>query len=292
MTAFTNIARQAPRQVYFNSDSTEFLIDSGASYHIWSNRRAFTTYRNYSKEEQDAEVVLGITGPTTPKGVGQIQLRLEDDVGHIHQFTINDVRYLPQAPTNVLVPQMFAQQRASEGDLAARCIIDRNSLTLEWTANDGTPATKYIPLTKSNIGICRTAPGHTNFAAFAQCFPNFALPAPYVSDNEGDEGDMSVTGLDDETPRKSPLTMDFPTNSNVIPPNSADNDPPLRRSDERLLMEYHERLGHYPFALLKLLALNNVIPRKLAKCLLQNALAAYTARRTGNLGAHTSKKGK
>ena len=44
-------------------------------------------------------------------------------------------------------------------------------------------ANKYIPLNKSNVGICFTASGYKQFRAFAALC---GMPAMFISDNEMD----------------------------------------------------------------------------------------------------------
>ena len=169
-----------------------------------------------------------------------------------------------------MVPQVFVWQGREEGDTKARCSIDDMSIELEWLSTKDQKVSKYVPLNKNNVGMCFTAPGFRRFRAFMA----LAMPANPVSDSE-DEDDPERPPPDpppndeDQEPqpihpiRSSPskgVTTDFTTDPNVLPPIVEDE--PLLRSDQDLLMQYHERLGHCSFQQLKQLAEKGVIPKR------------------------------
>ena len=52
----------APHQTKFDTDSQKFLIDSGASAHIWNRRKDFISYRVLSPKERKNDQVLGVSG--------------------------------------------------------------------------------------------------------------------------------------------------------------------------------------------------------------------------------------
>ena len=100
----------APHQIKFDTDSQKFLIDSGASAHLWNRRKDFIYYRSLSPQERKNDQVLGVSGEAVaPQGIGSIRLRIEDDFNDIHTIHLHDVQYLPEAPINIFVPQVFSQ---------------------------------------------------------------------------------------------------------------------------------------------------------------------------------------
>ena len=253
-------SEHAPHQINFDTDSQKFLIDSGASAHIWNRRKDFISYRVLSPQERKNDQVLGVSGETVaPQGIGSIRLRIEDDLNDIHTIHLHDVQFLLEAPINIFVPQVFSQQRQAEGDSNASCSISADSITLQWTGENGKHANKYVPLNKSNIGICFTASGYKQFRTFAALC---GMPATFISD---DEEDKPTNSLADKPPRSESegVTTDLMVNPTVIP--SDDQDEPLLKSDQAALMRLHERLGHCSFAQLKQMAEQGIIPRKLAK---------------------------
>ena len=129
MTSMQDSA-SAPRQIKFDTDSQKFLIDSGASAHLWNRRKDFIYYRSLSPQERKNDQVLGVSGEAvSPQGIGSIRLQIEDDLNDIHTIHLHDVRYLPEAPINIFVPQVFSQRRQAEGDSKASCSISENART-------------------------------------------------------------------------------------------------------------------------------------------------------------------
>ena len=146
--------RPMTQQTLFDTDAYKFLIDSGASTHMWNQRKDFISYKVLSKEEQKKEQVIGISGDMIqPFGVGSVCQQVEDDLNEQHTIELHNVMHMPDAPINILVPQVFIQQCQSEGDALANCSISATGITLEWLADSGTTVTKYNPLNQSNVGI-------------------------------------------------------------------------------------------------------------------------------------------
>ena len=62
-----------PHQIKFDMDLQKFLIDSGASAHIWNRCRDFVSYRVLSPQERKNDQVLGVSGEVVaPQGIGSI----------------------------------------------------------------------------------------------------------------------------------------------------------------------------------------------------------------------------
>ena len=280
MNSVKDLARETPLQPVFDTDAHKFLIDSGASTHLWSRCQDFSSYRCLSREEQEQDKVLGVNGKTIkPIGIGTVLLKIKDDLNHVHALEIQDVRHMPEIPLNIFVPQAFIQQRQSEGDSVASCSINATGIILKWMSESGWEVSKYVPLNRSNIGIAFTASGYKNFKAFAAMF---AMPATYVSDDEEDETVPSPSlneqptcstspsphedpvGSPSEGVMRSPskgVTTDFKADPHLIP---QEPDAPLMASNQALLMAYHEQLGHTSFAQLQELVKQGIIPKKLA----------------------------
>ena len=270
MNSVQELAREVPLQPVFDTDARKFLIDSGASAHLWNRRQDFSSYHRLSRQEQEQDKVLGVNGKTIkPIGIGTVLLKIEDDLNHVHTLEIQDVRHMLDIPLNIFVPQAFIQQRQSEGDSVASCSMNATGITLKWMSESGKEASKYVPLNRSNISITFTAPGYKNFRAFAALF---AMPATYVSDDEDDDP-VPMQSLDEQPIQTDPkcpssegathspsegVTMDFHTDPHLIP---QEPDAPLLASDQALLMTYHEQLGHTSFAQFRSLPNKVLSPR-------------------------------
>ena len=265
--------RHSPHQIKFDTDSQKFLIDSRASTHLWNRHKDFISYRSLLPQERKNDQVLGVSGQAVaPQGIGSVRLRVEDDLNDIHTIHLHDVRYLLEVPINIFVPQVFSQQHQSEGDSKVSCSISADAISLQWTGEDGNIAHKYVPLNKSNVGICFTASGYKQFRAFATLC---GMPATFISDDEADgpiqaPDDVPITMTPSETPMDQPqrsvskgVTTDLTVNPTIIPPD--DQDEPLLKYEQTALMRLHEHLGHCSFAQLKQMAEQGIIPRKFAK---------------------------
>ena len=246
---------RAPHQIKFDTDSQKFLIDSGTSAHLQNRHKDFIYYHSLSPQERKNDQVLGVSGEAVaPRDIRSIRLRIEDELNDIHTIHLHDVQYLLEAPINIFVPQVFSQQCQAEGDSKASCSISANSISLQWTGENGKQTNKYVPLNKSNVGICFMASGYKQFRAFAALC---SMPATFISDDETDEptnppaeGPIMMTPSNaptDKPPRSESegVTTDFTVNPRVIPPDNQDE--PLLKSDQAALMRLHEQLGHCPF---------------------------------------------
>ena len=167
---------------------------------------------------------------------------------------------------------MLSQQCQSEGDSKASCSISTDTISPQWTRENGNIANKYVSLNKSNIGICFTASGYKQFRAFtALC----GMPTTFILDDEMDEPiqapvdapiKMTPSNIPMDQPQRSVsegVTTDFMVNPTIIP--SDDRNEPLLESDQAALMQLHEQLGHCSFAQLKQMAEQGIIKRKFTK---------------------------
>ena len=64
MTLVKQGTLQPPQQAIFNLDSNKFLINSGASMHMWHRRKDYISDHPLTKEEQTHDQVLGVSSAT------------------------------------------------------------------------------------------------------------------------------------------------------------------------------------------------------------------------------------
>ena len=263
----------APRQIKFDTDSQKFLIDSGASAHLWNRRKDFIYYRSLSPQERKNNQVLGVSGEAvSPQGIGSIWLRMRmTSTTSTQSISMTSGTY--QKPQSTSSFRRCSPNNAKPRETPKQVVPSQpDSIFLQWTSENGKQANKYVPLNKSNVGICFTASGYKQFRAFAALC---GMPATFISDDETDkltnppaEGPIMMPPSD--TPADKPphsesegVTTDFMVNPAVI--SSDDQNKPLLKSDQAALMRLHEQLGHCSFTQLKQMAEQGIIPRKLAK---------------------------
>ena len=110
MTSVTQGALQAPQQAILDLDSYQFLIDSGASTHMWNRRKDFILHHPLNKEEQTCDQVLRVSSTAIlPMGIGTIQIKVDDDLNNAHMWLLHDARHLPNAPLIIFVPWELIQ---------------------------------------------------------------------------------------------------------------------------------------------------------------------------------------
>ena len=132
----------APHQIKFDTDSQKFLIDSGASAHLWNRRKDFIYYRSLSPQERKNNQVLGVSGEAVaPQGIGSIRLRIEDDLNDIHTIHLPNRRLYQElwsALTN-FNPLFRASYPLQYGNLWSESIeVCRCSWTTQVTSRTST----------------------------------------------------------------------------------------------------------------------------------------------------------
>ena len=291
MTAVAfNAARQAPRFCRFDSDSYDLVVDSGASCCMTPYKKDFLpgTY------EETTEPVHGL-GAGTAIGKGTVRFHIDDDNGKRHAFDVEETMHVPELPERLFCPQHWSQVMfKTRPDLADSGVDNKhNGQIMYWTESDGTDYTRFIPYTGSNIGVIGCQHGFDNFRCYAANTAFNAFNANYITDDEYDSDDETVPTSEPATKlipasegaaasaseggpssgtklRDTPISTDFshvPTpKPDVVPTDEQSKDKPLMQSDQRLFMEYHERLGHLSWEILRVLAATGLIPKKLAKC--------------------------
>ena len=71
-----HVRTSPPHQIKFDTDSQKFLIDSGASAHLWNQHKDFISYHALSPQERKNDQVFGVSGEAIPpQGIGSIWLR-------------------------------------------------------------------------------------------------------------------------------------------------------------------------------------------------------------------------
>jgi hypothetical protein len=88
----------------FDTDSSFWVCNNSAMGHICNNKRLFT-------DELVPSIFEGgsATGIFTPTLMGTVTLRITDDEGAKHSFTLKNVNYLPNSPVNILSLRCLAE---------------------------------------------------------------------------------------------------------------------------------------------------------------------------------------
>ena len=77
-----------------NSDSAEWILDSGATYHVCPNRAWFSSFEKLD----GCYTVMGDDHPCNIEGMGTVRIKMEDGIVR----ELKEVRYVPQLKRNLI----------------------------------------------------------------------------------------------------------------------------------------------------------------------------------------------
>jgi hypothetical protein len=281
LSASTTTARTA-RKGDFDTDSRKLLIDNCATASITNNINDCNTTPVPIKR-----TVKGIGGLLQTQVYSTtIKWDIEDDDGKKHEILLPKSFYIPTSPSRLLSPQHWARTARDTYPLprGTRCITYDTAVELQW---DQRKYKRTIPLDTrgSNVAELTTASGYDQFNSFCTLAGQVdyinddsnpvALEANIIEDDTEDNTDMyQDTDLDDEHPeqyfptRDIPLTTDFPIDgpNQGMPTIIPDEEDIIIQDESAELLRYHHRTGHTPMSKLQEMALQKMIPSRLAKC--------------------------
>ena len=286
--------RRAPGR--FDSDSDPIGVNSHTSKCMASKPYLFEDL-HLNKDKGQVNV---ISDGLEIEGKGTFKFNIMNDEGKQHTISIANSLYVPKMRRCLLSSQHWAQEARDKQtwmELKRQWPYD---CVLNWRG--GKKAIPHHSL--ANVPVFYTASSLTSYRAFAATFEVMEAsffqqekvlqypgcrdlmddikPEKFVAEeNLNKDKEMSVdAGVieDDKTikPSNIPLTAaeEPPTEAicrgpltfNPTPHQEEDEDTMLATAKNQvILMRWHYRLGHLPFAKLKQLALNSEFPKKLAK---------------------------
>jgi hypothetical protein len=279
----------------FDSDSFDILVDGRASACISNNLADFIKPLKTS-----AIRVKGFNGTTSSTKVGTVRWSiLDDSSGQERTLEVRNTYYVPACPLRLLSPQHYSQQQNNHRGTYSVNFGDQ--VVFVW--NNGRFKTTMLLTAVTNVGILRSAPGHSVFASFVE-MDNQEYPTHFcsavVTDDEadkfeadaGDEATLSSTAIlegDDEdadvnsgstpsAPRATteaeeqpeaerPSVIQFDLNyddpSTNVP---SQDDATSTLYSQAELLRWHYCLGHLSFVNICLMAARGEIPKRLAAC--------------------------
>jgi hypothetical protein len=224
---------------------------------------------------------------------GTLRWYIEDDQGIRHKILIPNSILVPEGNQRLLPPQHFSAEANKTGNAnpdSTRSIQYHNRNVLYFGSTGQYKKTIYNTAS-SNVPTFYTAAGNKLYTTFSSTissvhgkkFRNLEQAVCYpsiISDDEG-EADVPVDAIaTPPTPQQQPEPDYSPTNTNYTTENVADfvstdltPTPTLVEEEQEHIaattnrgemLRWHYRLGHLSFAKIKLLALLNVLPRRLA----------------------------
>ena len=112
--AFSTLAAnlQENTMTLFDTDSSFWVCDNSATGHICNDKALFT-----GDQVPSIYIVGAATGTSEPTLMGTVHLRITDDDGERHKFTMTHVNYMPNSPVNLLSTRVLSQQFTDENGI-------------------------------------------------------------------------------------------------------------------------------------------------------------------------------
>jgi len=277
--------KSAPVAFVVDTDSSEFLLDTGANRVIVNDKTLLTHFA------LNRQSVKGIGGsPVISGGTGTLSLPLTSDQGHKETVVFENAIYCRTSPFNLLPPQILMRTLKQQYG-HTKVTHDDTHYCLEWIDSTKTNRTTTLHISANDLFVLRTAPEYTSFfrdaTAYLPSWKSFA-GSTFIEDTDAsdDESAPPPTRIIDRPDSSAPHSVDY-EESDFAPirniPLQADfhraseGDSPTvsegatespasiaLQNKQHLLSTYHERFGHLSFATLKLMATAHLIPHHLA----------------------------
>ena len=270
--------------------------------------------------------VKGFNGTTSSTKVGTVIWNILDDSGQRHALKIPNTYYVPKCPLRLLSPQHYSQ--ATKDIRGTYSTNFGDHVLLVW--NRGRFRATMPLSSGANVGLLRSAPGHKLFSCFVAQQSTPSQPHFSCSVVTDDEADAFDSAEEDEDTLSSPDSLEGGDEEDIntagtpsAPPSDTQADPPSTDADDRPnvipfdldhqeehpanlasqddatssldasseLLQWHYRLGHLPFANLRLMTARKEFPQRLASCWVpqcQSCLYGKATRRPWRTKGQTS----
>jgi hypothetical protein len=146
----------------FDTDSSFWVCDNAATGHICRDKSLFSG--DLVPSIYEVSTANGIDSPTL---MGTVILRLRDNEGVMHEFTLTHVNYMPKSPVNLLSLQQLAEYYSnSDGTpdhYGTGIDSSYDSHTLYWNKKQ---FFKTFCTADSGLPVCLFSSGYSRLSAF------------------------------------------------------------------------------------------------------------------------------
>ena len=261
-------AVQKERSIRFDTDSVPIGIDNRCSACISHVAEDFI-----GQLEDSPKVIKGFGGTkTTNVKVGTLSWTWNDDSGTPHKFIIPNSYYVPKGRVRLLSPQHWAKEQGKgikEKNKAVGTLSQTTAkeVKLMWNERKNSLTVPLSPA--NNVATFHLAPGFNKYYSFC---------ATAGIENDADDPIIceEITGSENKISKQlKPITawkinpQEHYKFNNVqgekhrMLDSKGDQNVLAQKSDEALLLHYHNKFGHLSFRKLKVMAKQGVIPSRL-----------------------------
>ena len=288
----TNQVKATQSVAYFDTDSKPIGIDNRCTACISHDINDFV-----GKLHDSDRTIKGFGGIKHRSNimVGTMKWKWCDDQGQVHRHLIPKSYYVPDGRVRLLSPQHWAKSQKGPLKISTGEFTNGQNCVLQW--GKGGEYKLTVPLSRdTNVATFSLAPGYKNFEAYCQEAAiitseedRHPTTLTAISDDEEEEqpakaaANVQMPQNEAWTPSNTPATCDFDLNGPPLDPSSqANSETGTMSENAREMLKLHYKMGHIPFAKMKIMAEQGTIPKAFAKCetpLCSTCIYAKQARR-------------
>ena len=88
--------------VKFDIEKHHFCVDSGCTRHICATKELFSLLKMFTEKEKKPVVKVANKELVSAAGIGEVQISVCNHCGKLHDITLKDVLFIPNASVNLL----------------------------------------------------------------------------------------------------------------------------------------------------------------------------------------------
>ena len=271
----------------FDTDSEMVGIDNRCSACISHDIKDFIGPLKESKR-----TIKGFGGIKHTSNImeGTIKWKWEDDEGKVHKHVIPNSYYVPDGRVRLLSPQHWAKEQKGKLKRDTGETTNAYQSKLQW--GDNGKYTLTVPMSyDTNVATFTLAPGYKNFDLYCKeakidCEREDANPTINRAVTDDEEGEAAVPAKpyikyvwkqpSPATPLQRDFNLDGPQ-ATQYRINEALPDMSRQASD---MLKLHYKLGHIPFAKMRIMAQKGLIPSRYKTCEIPLCTACIYAKQT------------
>ena len=150
---------------FTSGNSQTAYLDNCANTHISNCKEDFITYKDLRGSEE-SEGVGNVGGLAKPQGIGIVRWKWEDGAGKEHSYELEDCRYFPSSPANILSILSLGLQ-LDDDDKGTWIKSGPYTSTFTWEKGK---YTKTIKHTSSRMPLIHINSGDSKLGIFFSCF--------------------------------------------------------------------------------------------------------------------------
>lgn len=110
----TPIVAFSDTDIKFDIEKHHFCIDSGCTRHICATKELFSNLKLFTEKEQRPVVKVANQELVTALGIGEVHFSVRSHYGKLHNITLKDVLFIPNASVNLLSTDRLVRDQSGK----------------------------------------------------------------------------------------------------------------------------------------------------------------------------------